>query len=69
MPDILVIHDGRYIGFECKSPDANKRYDQEHQKTVRAEIEAAGGQVYVVTSLEEAQAAMKEAVNQLARAV
>ena len=55
-PDILMIHKGQAIFFECKRPGV-KRKDQQIQADVQDKLTRAGAWVFVVHSLEEAQEA------------
>ena len=50
--DILVCYQGRFVGIECKRPGAKPTARQ--LLTMQA-IEAAGGQVYVIDSVEKAK--------------
>ena len=50
VPDIICCLDGRFIGFEVKRPAAKPTRLQEAQ---RDRIISAGGQVYIVTSLDD----------------
>lgn len=50
IPDIIVIHDGHFIGLEVKRKGAKLRIEQE---IFRDSIEKNGGDYYVVHSVEE----------------
>ena len=59
MPDVVLIHEGRFIGFECKAP-GRKRTDQAHQGKIHDQLRAAGASVFVVSSVREVQSAIQE---------
>ena len=50
VPDIICCFNGRFIGFEVKRPGAKPTQLQEAQHN---RIISAGGQVHIVTSLDE----------------
>ena len=58
LPDIIVCAGGRFIGLETKVPDKrdNTSTVQEH---VHSQIEAAGGDAFVVCSPDEAVARVR----------
>lgn len=56
IPDIICCYNGRFIAFEVKGPRGKTTKLQE--KTIR-DIQAAGGQAYVVRSVSEVQRIME----------
>ena len=52
LPDIIVCHQGRFIGLEVKRP-GKKDTVSPTQKLVHGLIRRAGGKVYVVSSIDE----------------
>ena len=56
LPDILAIIDGRTVFFEVKRPGG---VVSAIQRVVHERIRAAGGEVHVVRSLEEARGALQ----------
>ena len=50
LPDIIVIKDGMFIGFEVKTATGRQR---ETQKEAQAKIEKAGGKYFIVRSVDE----------------
>lgn len=56
-PDIEMIHKGRFIAFEVKA-EGNKQ--QDNQKAVEADIDAAGGYYFVVRSIADVEEVMAE---------
>lgn len=59
-PDILVLKDGRFIGLEVKTPETEQN---ENQILVEKRIKENGGEYYVVRSLDEVKAILKEKLN------
>lgn len=59
VPDILACLKGRFVGFEIKAPRRIGNVS-ELQKYNIAKIKAAGGEAYIVTSLDEAQAIVEK---------
>lgn len=55
VPDILACLKGRFVGFEIKAPRKVGNVS-ELQKYNIAKIKSAGGEAFVVTSLDEVQA-------------
>lgn len=55
VPDIIMLSDGQFYGFEVKAP---KNYPSASQKTVGALIEVNGGKWAVVRSVEDVGEAM-----------
>ncbi len=53
LPDLLVCYQGQFIGMEVKRPETRHTVTMRQQAFLDA-IEAAGGTVGVVTSVEEA---------------
>lgn len=53
VPDILVCYKGRFYGFEVKLPGKEKNLTA-LQRTQLQGIRDAGGQAWVITSVEEA---------------
>lgn len=49
-PDIIVVHNGRYIGFEIKDI---KGKQSESQKLFQQSLEEAGGAYHVIRSIDE----------------
>ena len=56
-PDIVLIYMGKYVGIEIK---VRKGVQSSGQMVFEACVEQAGGEYYVVRSLEEMQEIMKE---------
>lgn len=56
IPDIICCYQGKFIAFEVKGPQGKPTKLQE--KTIR-DIQAAGGQAYVVRSVSEVQRIME----------
>jgi len=52
IPDILLVKDGLFIGLEVKRP---KGRQSDHQKAFEQECKKAGGQYYIITSVEDVQ--------------
>lgn len=52
-PDIIVVEDGRYIGLEVKTPTGKQ---SKAQKEFQDALEAAGGDYYILRSLDDAMA-------------
>ena len=52
VPDFILVKQGKFIGLECKKKGG---YQSEHQKIFQQDIEKAGGQYYVIRSLEDLQ--------------
>jgi hypothetical protein len=50
LPDIIVIKDGYFIGLEVKKP---KTYQSKEQKEIEKQIKEAGGEYYVVRSIDK----------------
>lgn len=57
LPDIIILSKGRLIGLEVKVPTYWKRTDA--QIEMKDKFLNNGGEYYLVTSLEEAQEAMR----------
>jgi hypothetical protein len=58
LPDIIVVKDGKYIGLEVKKPQCGnsaKTYQSKEQKEFEQELKAAGGEYYVVRSIDDVQ--------------
>lgn len=53
LPDIMIIHNAKFIGLEVKVPDYWK-YTTD-QKKIREKIIANGGAYHIVTSLDDAK--------------
>ena len=51
-PDIVICHNGQYIGLEVKSPTGHQSGDQ---KQAEADIRKAGGLYYIIRSVDELQ--------------
>ena len=49
-PDIICVVDGKYIGLEVKT---KKGQQSEHQKDFQKKLEKAGGEYYVVRSIDD----------------
>ena len=59
LPDIIVCPRGYFIGLETKMP--GKRHEvSKRQAFVHDQIEASGGRVFVVCSVEEAVAVVEQ---------
>lgn len=58
LPDLIVCHDGRYLGLEVKMPGNKPSAIQLHTHT---KIEKAGGHAAVVYSVEDALKALEDA--------
>jgi hypothetical protein len=54
LPDIIVIKDGRFVGLEVKKKGS---YQTPDQKEFELQIKEAGGEYYVVRSIENVQEA------------
>lgn len=52
LPDIIVIRDGWFIGLEVKT---KKGRQSKNQKEFQEKLEEAGGEYYVVRSIEDVQ--------------
>lgn len=52
VPDIIVIKDGFFIGLEVKRA---KTYQRKEQKQFEKEVKEAGGEYYVVRSINDVQ--------------
>jgi len=50
IPDLIVLHQGRFIAFEVK---AEGNYQQPNQKAVEALVDANGGYYFVVRSIDD----------------
>lgn len=50
VPDIIVVKDGFFIGIEVKN---KKGKQSEHQKEFERKCKEAGGEYYVIKSIEE----------------
>ena len=53
VPDIILVHKGRFIGLEVKIP---KGKQSESQEMFQKELEDAGGQYHIVTSIDDVEA-------------
>ena len=62
LPDIIVCAEGRFIGLETKRP-TERFHTSKRQDYVHELIAAAGGKAYVVTSVQEALEAVREALS------
>lgn len=51
-PDIIVVKDGFFIGLEVKMP---KQYQSREQKEFQKNLKEAGGEYYVVRSINDLQ--------------
>jgi hypothetical protein len=51
-PDIIVVTDGTYIGIECKMGSGRQSPDQ---KAFESALTAAGGEYYIIRSVDELQ--------------
>ena len=61
LPDIIACVDGKFVGLETKMPDKRSNVSP-RQTYVHQKILESGGEVYVVTSVQEAlDAARKHA--------
>lgn len=60
IPDLLVCYRGRFIGLEVKQPGAESNVSP-RQAHVLSQIEAAGGIIAVVSSVEEAARTLAKA--------
>lgn len=49
-PDIIVVYDGKYIGFEIKD---TKGKQSDTQKKFQEALEKAGGKYYLIRSIDE----------------
>ncbi len=56
LPDLICIHNGRFIGLEVKRPEVGRL--TENQRAALRKINAAGGYAVVVTSVAEAELAI-----------
>ncbi len=56
LPDIMVLHEGKFLGLEVKVPDYWKRTDS--QLLMQEKITRAGGRYAIVTSLVETKVAI-----------
>lgn len=55
VPDIIVIWNGYFVGLEVKKPKtatSSKTYQDKDQKKFESECKEAGGEYYVVRSIE-----------------
>lgn len=52
VPDIIVIFQGRFIGLEVKRPTTKQ---EESQKNFEREVKLAGGEYYIIRSIEDLQ--------------
>jgi hypothetical protein len=52
VPDIILVKGGKFIGLEVKRP---KGIQSEHQKTFEADCKKAGGEYYIITSVDDVQ--------------
>jgi hypothetical protein len=59
LPDIMGVHQGRFIGIEVKRP-GKKHNESSIQEYVRNRISLAGGIAFVATSQEEVINKLKE---------
>lgn len=57
LPDLIACVDGKFLGLETKMPDKRANLSP-RQVYVHLKIKESGGQVFVVTSVEEALAAI-----------
>lgn len=56
VPDLCLVVEGRSVWFEFKAPDGRLTDIQRHMKS---QIEAAGGAVFVIRSVEDAERAFE----------
>ena len=52
VPDVMVVHEGKFIGLECKQAG---KYLSKEQKQFKEECELAGGQYYLVRCVADVQ--------------
>jgi len=57
LPDIIVIKNGMFIGFEVKTKTGRQR---ETQKEAQRKIEKAGGKYFIVRSVDEVKKILDE---------
>lgn len=62
LPDLVVCADGHFIGLETKMPDKRNNVSP-RQVYVHEQIRAAGGEVFVVTSVAEARQVVQQVLN------
>ena len=62
MPDLIACYDGRFFGFEIKTL---KGKQSPYQKLREQEIKKAGGEYFLVHSLEEGKAIVAEIKGQI----
>ena len=62
LPDIIVCARGQFIGLETKMPEKRTNVSAA-QFVVHEQIDAAGGQVFVVCSVDEAVARVRGAID------
>ena len=57
VPDIIAIRprEGRIVCLEIKKPKPEKTYQSKEQKQFEADVKAAGGEYFVIRSLEDLQ--------------
>lgn len=60
VPDLILVHQGRIIGFEIKS---KKGIQSKEQKEFAENLIRAGGLYYLIRSIEDAQIAIREILN------
>lgn len=52
VPDIILVKDGKFVGLEVKRP---KGKQSAHQLAFETDCKKAGGEYYIITSVEEVQ--------------
>jgi len=59
LPDIMLLHEGKFLGLEVKVPDYWKRTDS--QILIQEKISKAGGYYSIVTSVGDTMVALFKA--------
>lgn len=62
LPDLIVCADGHFIGLETKMPE-KRNNTSARQDYIHEQIREAGGEVFVVTSVEEARQVVRDVLN------
>ena len=62
IPDIITIHNGQFVGIECKADPSKKPTALQAQ--CGQQIEAAGGRWFLVRSYEDVDNLIKELANE-----
>ncbi len=57
IPDIVLVIDGIFVGFEVKTYSGSQR---PLQKQFQRRLEGAGGRYYIIRSMKDAEDALKE---------